>query len=75
MSSNCFFPMLVAIVFPSESPLVGRIDSLVMRASQAGFINKLLSDVAWDQQRFGTGKLLQVNYSFVYFLSFVDYDK
>lgn len=52
--------MLVAMMFPKGSVLVDRFDSLLMKASQGGFMNKLVNDVAWDQQRSGTGKLLQV---------------
>lgn len=52
--------MLVAMMFPKGSVLVNRFDSLLMKASQGGFMNKLVNDVAWDQQRSGTGKLLQV---------------
>lgn len=52
--------MLVAMMLPKGSVLVDRFDSLLMKASQGGFMNKLVNDVAWDQQRSGTGKLFQV---------------
>lgn len=52
--------MLVAMMFPKGSVLVDKFDSLLMKASQGGFMNKLVNDVAWDQHRSGTGKLLQV---------------
>ncbi|KAG8267452.1 hypothetical protein J6590_052074 [Homalodisca vitripennis] len=61
LSQKCFLPMLVAMMFQPESNLVKRVNVLLMRAIQGGFINKLVSDVAWDQQKTSSGKLLQVS--------------
>lgn len=67
LSKKCFVPMYVAMMFPKGSVLVDRFNVLLMRASQGGFMNKLVSDVAWDQQRSATGQLLQVKSLWIQF--------
>lgn len=53
--------MLVSMAFPKTSLLAKRFNSLLRRAAEAGFTDKLNRDVAWDQQKSDAGKLLEVS--------------
>ncbi|XP_020706796.2 ionotropic receptor 21a [Athalia rosae] len=58
---ECFIQFGVGIVLPKESLYSEKFSEIIQRASQAGLVQKITSDVKWDMQRSASGKYLQVS--------------
>lgn len=61
LSEECFAPFQIGFTYPKFSVYTKRIDDVILSISEAGLLQKITNEVAWNMQRSSSGKLLQAS--------------